>query len=64
MRSGCMQITEFSAVGREMPYFLSSSTKAAMRIKPKKGSPALVEHPILTVPRCLLEPNNTYVKAT
>jgi len=45
-----MQITGFSAVDMEMSYVLLSSTKAAIRIKPRNGSPALVEHPILTVP--------------
>lgn len=64
MRSECMQITGFSAVEMETSYVLLSSTKAAIRTKPRKGSPALVEHPVLTAPRCLLGPNKTYDKVT
>jgi len=59
-----MQITGFSAVDMEMSYVLLSSTKAAIRIKPRNGSPALVEHPILTVPWCLMGLNKTYEKVT
>lgn len=46
-----MQITGFSAVEREMSFLLLSSTEPAIRIKPRKGSSALMEHPILTVPQ-------------
>lgn len=64
MRSDCMQITGFSAVEREMSYILLSSAEAAIRIKPRKGSPTVVGHWILTVPQCLLGPNKTYDRVT
>lgn len=38
-----MQITRFAAVEREMSYVHLSSTEAAIRIKARKGSPALVK---------------------